>query len=202
MPRPPIHRRDYLQVLLTLGAVGMTCGRRVAAQTGQAPAAEVSAPPELRSLPAPWPQARQLGTANMRFFGLAIYDAALWAPPGFSAQSYANVPFALELRYLRSLSGAAIAQRSLDEMRRGGALAQATETQWLSAMRATFPDVQSGDRITGLNEPQHGVRFYVNGQAKAAITDPAFGERFFGIWLAPWTSEPAIRLALLQGLAP
>ena len=42
----------------------------------------------------------------------------------------------------------------------------------------------------------------VNGQLKADVTDPAFAERFFGIWLAPWTSEPAMRVALLPGLAP
>jgi hypothetical protein len=87
-------------------------------------------------------------------------------------------------------------------MRRGGELATATETQWLSAMRGAFPDVQQGERITGVNLPQQGVRFYVNGQAKADVNDPAFGERFFGIWLAPWTSEPGMRSELLQGLAP
>jgi hypothetical protein len=30
--------------------------------------------------------------------------------------------------------------------------------------------------------------------------DPAFAERFFGIWLAPQTSEPALREALLAPL--
>lgn len=202
MPRTPTHRRHCLQNLLALGALGLLHGTVANAQTVQTPATEAAPPPELRALPAPWPQASQLGTAKLRFFGLSIYNAALWAPPGLAAASYANAPFALELRYLRSLSGAAIAERSLEEMRRGGPLPSATETQWLKAMRAAFPDVQSGDRITGVNLPNQGVRFYVNGQAKADINDPAFGERFFGIWLAPWTSEPAMRIALLQGLAP
>jgi hypothetical protein len=194
MPRTPIHRRHCLQTLLALGAAPLAFGNGASAQA--------LAPPELRTLPTPWGQARQLGTTKLRFFGLPIYDAALWAPPGFDAARYATMPFALELRYLRNLSGAAIAQRSLDEMRRGGELAPATETQWLSAMRGAFPDVQQGERITGVNLPQQGVRFYVNGQAKADVNDPAFGERFFGIWLALWTSEPAMRSELLQGLAP
>jgi hypothetical protein len=194
MPRTSIHRRHCLQTLLALGATSLAVG--TGAQT------QAVLPPELKTLLPPWGQARQLGTTKLRFFGLPIYDAALWAPPGFAAARYATMSFALELRYLRSLSGAAIAQRSLDEMRRGGELAPATETQWLSAMRAAFPDVQSGERITGVNLPQQGTRFYVNGKMKADITDPAFSERFFGIWLASWTSEPAMRSELLQGLAP
>jgi hypothetical protein len=197
-----MHRRHCLQNLLALGATSLVFGTGAQAQTVDTPTAQAVLPPELRTLPAPWGQARQLGTTKLRFFGLPIYDAALWAPPGFAAARYAAAPFALELRYLRSLSGAAIAQRSLDEMRRGGELATAIETQWLSTMRGAFPDVQLGDRITGVNLPQQGIRFYVNGQPKADITDPAFSERFFGIWLAPWTSEPAMRLALLQGLTP
>jgi hypothetical protein len=202
MPPTPINRRHCLQNLMTLSAASLALGTAARAQAVDAQTTQVQPPPELRTLPSPWPQARQLGTAKLRFFGLPIYDAALWSPPGLAVNRYANTPFALELRYLRSLSGAAIAQRSLEEMRRGGALAQATETQWLSDMRAIFPDVQSGERITGVNLPQQGVRFYVNGQAKGEVMDPAFGERFFGMWLAPWTSEPAMRLALLQGLTP
>jgi hypothetical protein len=202
MPRTPINRRSSLQDLLALGMAGAVIVPTAFAQTAAPPALPATPPPELLALPAPWPQARQLGTTRMRFFGLSIYDAALWAPPGLTITNYSSAPFALELRYLRNLSGAAIAQRSLDEMRRGGALATALETQWLNAMRAAFPDVQSGDRITGVNRPQQGVRFYVNGQLKADIADSAFAERFFGIWLAPWTSEPAMRMALIQGLAP
>lgn len=202
MPHYPIDRRDCLQNLLALGAAGIALGPVANAQTVEAQGTLPTPPPELLALPAPWTQARQLGSSKLRFFGLSIYDAALWAPPGLAASSYTSSPFALELRYLRSLSGTAIAQRSLDEMRRGGTLAPATETQWLNIMRSAFPDVQTGDRITGVNRPQQGVRFYLNGQLKADVNDPAFADRFFGMWLAPWTSEPAMRLALLRGLAP
>lgn len=199
MPQMPINRRRSLQDLLALGMASVVTAPIAHAQTA---VATTPLPPELLALPAPWPQAQQLGATRMRFFGLSIYDAALWAPPGPAITDYSRAPFALELRYLRSLSGAAIAQRSLEEMRRGGALAPTLETQWLGVMRSAFPDVQAGDRITGVHRPQQGVRFYVNGQRKADIADPAFAERFFGIWLAPWTSEPAMRLALLPGLAP
>jgi hypothetical protein len=194
-----LHRRSYLLGLVAWGVAGTCAPRWARAQDAALPPA---APPELLALPAPWPSATRLGTARLRYFGLSVYDAALWAPPGLTAARYANAPFALELRYLRSLSGDAIAQRSIKEMRRGGPLAPTIEEPWLRHMQAAFPDVQSGDRITGVNLPKVGVRVYVNGQVRTEISDATFGERFFGMWLAPWTSEPAMRLALLEGLAP
>ncbi len=166
---------------------------QAAAATPPAPPAEAA--PEL-------PGAVWSGTARMRFFGLAIYDAALWVAPGFSAGRYVQSPLALQLTYLRSLNGRSIAQRSLEEMRRGGPLTPAQEQRWLAAMQEAFPDVQSGDRITGLHQPGVGARFWFNGQPRALVRDPDFSRLFFGIWLADFSSEPALRVALLAGAAP
>ena len=165
-------------------------------QPGAAPPAPPpEASPEL-------PGAVWSGTARMRFFGLAIYDAALWVAPGFSASRYAQSPLALQLTYLRSLNGRSIAQRSLEEMRRGAALTSVQEQRWLAAMQDAFPDVQSGDRITGLHQPGLGARFWFNGQPRAQVRDVDFSRLFFGIWLAESSSEPGLRVALLAGAAP
>ena len=161
--------------------------------------AQPAMPPEVQ---AQLPQAKATGATRMRFFGLSIYDAQLWVPPGFDATQYAAAPLALELRYLRALKGQAIAERSLQEMRRGGPMDAATEQRWLQAMEEAFPDVKEGDRLTGLQTPGAGTRFFFNGALRATVADPIFGPRFFGIWLAPWTSEPRLRGELLAGLAP
>ena len=161
--------------------------------------AQAAMPPEVQ---AQLPQAKAAGTTRMRFFGLSIYDAQLWVAPGFDAAQYVSHPLALELRYLRSLKGQSIAERSLQEMRRGGALDTATEQRWLQAMAEAFPDVKEGDRLTGLHKPGAGTRFFFNGTLRATVADPMFGPRFFGIWLAPWTSEPKLRDALMAGLTP
>lgn len=161
--------------------------------------AQAAMPPEVQ---AQLPQAKAAGATRMRFFGLSIYDAQLWVAPGFDTAQYAAHPIALELRYLRSLKGQAIAERSLQEMRRGGTLDAATEQRWLQAMGEAFPDVKEGDRLTGLHTPGAGTRFFFNGTLRATVADPAFGPQFFGIWLAPWTSEPRLRGELLAGLAP
>ena len=143
-----------------------------------------------------------LGTGRMRFFGLNIYDARLWVTPDFKAAQFAQYPLALELTYLRSLSGRAIADRSLQEMRRGATISAAQQTRWLAAMQSAFADVQAGDRITGVHTPSTGAQFWYNGQPRTPIDDPEFSRLFFGIWLAPTTSAPDLRIALLGRAGP
>lgn len=153
--------------------------------------------PELAGL---WPQpARRQAQARFRYFGLAVYDVALWAPqPVLPAQALRQ-PLALTLHYLRDLAGARIAERSLDEMARGGALSEAQRQRWGQALRQALPDVAEGDRLTGQHRPGEGARFWHNGRLTAEWPDALGAERFFGIWLAPHTSAPALRRELLGG---
>ena len=117
--------------------------------------------------------------------------------PGFRAAEWAGKPLALELRYLRKFDGEDIARRSLDEMQRVGPIAPEQAALWLRTMTQAFPDVQRGDRLTGIYEPGVGVRFLHNGRTTANVRDPQFAQRFFAIWLGPKSSEPALREALL-----
>src|SRR5450830_1694573 len=61
------------------------------------------------------PQARMLGSAELRWFGLKIYHAALWSA---QAPFDPEQPFALEITYQRSISRARMVQTSIDEIRR------------------------------------------------------------------------------------
>ncbi|MFM7703683.1 MAG: chalcone isomerase family protein [Rubrivivax sp.] len=165
------------------------------ASSASAGAAALTPP---RELSAEWPAARVQGRAQMRFLGLHVYDIRLWtvdAPVG--AEDWPRRPLALEIEYARELPGRRIAERSLDEMRRAGPIAAEAAERWLQAMLQFFPDVRAGDRITGLQRPDGHVRFYVNGQLRGEKRDAEFARRFFGIWLAPVTSEPRLRAALL-----
>ena len=156
---------------------------------------DVSAPPAFlrQALPA----ATLLGQGQMRFFGLRIYDARLWASPQFAAADFGAHPLALELTYHRTFTGAAIAQRSIDEIERQGELTPAQAQRWQKALVALLPDVQPGDRLTGLYQPGQGMRLWRDQQALGAIDDAELARRFFGIWLSPRTSEPGLRSALL-----
>lgn len=151
-------------------------------------------PAELRTVQ---PEARLIGTGALRFFGLLVYEARLWAPPGFQPDAYVRHPFALELTYDRKLEGEAIAERSVAEMRRVGPFSDEQARRWLGLMKQAFPDVVAQDRLLGLHDGQGDVRFFHNGRPTARIGDTDYARLFFGIWLAPQTSAPALRESLL-----
>lgn len=196
----PTRRTAILcSALSSVAAFGLGVPVRAAAQAASTAAAPPTPAPEIA---AELPGAAWSGSARMRYFGFNIYDATLWAAPGFSGSRYAQTPFALQLDYLRSLDGNAIAERSLVEMRRAASITPEHEKRWLSAMQASFPDVKAGDRITGLHQPGVGARFWFNGTARPPIADAEFSRLFFGIWLADSTSEPRMRTALLAGAVP
>lgn len=69
--------------------------------------------------------------------------------------------------------------------------------RWQQRLAEVLPDVQPGDRLTGLYQPCQGMRLWLGNQELAAIDDAELARLFFGIWLAPQTSEPALRSALL-----
>lgn len=165
-------------------------------------AAALTAPPWLRER---WPDAQALGQAQLRFLGLDIYTASLWGRPAFNRHQPLAHEFALELHYHRALKGASIAERSIAEMRRQPAFDETRAAEWQAVMTRVFPDVRADDRLFGMHHPQaspmqSAVSFGLNGQRIAGgdISDALFARLFFGIWLAPETSEPQMRRRLLQ----
>jgi hypothetical protein len=158
------------------------------AQASDAPPAEVNSA---------LPGAKLQGQGRLRYFGLHVYDALLWSAQRLAAGDVATSALALELRYARTLRGPLIAERSITEMKRLGEFGEAESQRWLDAMKRIFPDVNDGDRITGVHRPGEGALFFVNGKPAGEVRDAAFARLFFGIWLSPRTSEPALRAALL-----
>ncbi len=142
-------------------------------------------------------QPRQAGSGLYTWWGFDVYQASLWVEPGFDAAALPRQRYALELHYRRDFKGRDIAQRSIAEMRRVGSFSEAQAQAWLQAMVAVFPDVSTGDRLTGVNLPGRGAQFYANGKPTGEIADPEFARLFFGIWLSEQTSAPGLRLALL-----
>ena len=155
---------------------------------------------------APWreglPSAQLAGRGALSWWGLALYDATLWVAPGFSQREFDRSAFALELSYQRPFRGPDIARRSIEEMRRDGGMSPAQAQRWGEQLAALLPDVAAGDRIVGVHRPGRGASFFVNGRVLGEIADAQFSRRFFGIWLAPTTSEPGLRAALLAATPP
>ncbi|WP_082517043.1 chalcone isomerase family protein [Acidovorax sp. Leaf78] len=141
--------------------------------------------------------ARLVGQGTLSFLGFDVYRARLWAAPGFDSSDYAAHPLALELTYHRGFSADAIAKRSLDEMRRVGSFTPEQAARWQQALQAALPDVKPGDRLLGVYQPGAGAVFRMGGRVVGEVPDAEFARLFFGIWLSPKTSEPALRQALI-----
>jgi len=142
------------------------------------------------------PQARLQGQAGLRWFGLKIYDAALWsATTPFDPEQR----FALELTYQRSISRTRIVQASVDEIRRlfGDRYDDARLKRWEADMERLFIDVHEGDQLTGVYLPGAGCRFYSRTQLLGEVRDPEFARAFFAIWLDPRTKDTQLRNRLL-----
>ncbi len=141
------------------------------------------------------PDARLSGEGSYRWFGLKIYDAALWVSRTSNAPL--SEKFVLNLRYARELYGDRIAQASLDEIRHLRLGTAAQHQAWLASMQALFPDVTDGSQISGVYLPHTGARFYLDGKLLGEIRDPEFSRAFFAIWLDPRTSASRLRNQLL-----
>ena len=128
----------------------------------------------------PLPGTVLAGQGTMRFFGLEVYQARLWVSPGFTPERYGEHPLALALTYQR------VAPFSNEQAER-----------WQAALQAALPDVKPGDTLTGIYRPGGGAVFRMGDKVVGEVADPEFARLFFGIWLSPNTSEPALRQALL-----
>ena len=140
--------------------------------------------------------AKKIGDGVLTYLFWDVYRATLYAPgPGWRA----DAPFALSLAYMRDLKGADIAERTIDEIRDQGFSDEAKLAAWGIKLAGLFPDVSDGDSLTAVRDANGRTIFYRGAQRIGAIDDPAFGPKFFDIWLGNKTSEPKLRRALLGG---
>jgi len=142
-------------------------------------------------LPQDW---RIQGHGDLRWFGIQLYSASLWAPGG---RWQAELPYALELRYARDISARQLVDTSIDEMQRLGAADAERLARWKFELERVFPDVRSGEVIHGVHLPARGAEFYHQGRLTGRVDDVDFARWFFAIWLDPRTREPALRARLL-----
>jgi hypothetical protein len=146
--------------------------------------------------------ARLAGEGDMRWLGLRVYSAQLWVgTAGIDPQRLDARPFALQLRYAMSLSGAAIAKRSIEEIEKLGLGDARRRDRWLAAMAQLFPDVSRDDRLIGIHRPGRGTTFHLGDRAIGGIEDPEFSTAFFSIWLDERTVAPELRRQLLRRAA-
>jgi hypothetical protein len=138
------------------------------------------------------PDAKPLGSGELRRFGFLIYDAQLLTQSGrFSPDQ----PFALQLVYARTIAKDRIVTASLDELQGLGFDVDANP-QWRTELNNVLADVKEGDTLTGVYLPGQGAVFFLNDQRTGRL-DETLSQAFFSIWFDPRTSEPDLRTALI-----
>jgi hypothetical protein len=138
-----------------------------------------------------------IGQGTYRKLGFKIYDASLWAetPPWDSSK-----PYALQLRYARSLSKETLVDAVMDDIVDQGVADEATRARWKEKLNTTLRDVEENDVLIGVALPGKTTSLFFNGEKIASIEDQAFSDAFFAVWLGD-TADETLRRKLL-GQAP
>jgi len=145
---------------------------------------------------AAWAQPSQLekvGEAELRVLFWSVYNSRLYSADGQYRQG--QRPLQLQIEYLLDIKSEALVERTGNEWDSQGVTHERQE-QWLATLAELWPDVSKNDVLTLEIDTDDRSTFYRNGELLGVIDDPEFGDHFTGIWLAPTTSRPKLRLAL------
>ena len=173
----------------TFGALVLALGL----VSGSAPALGVPA--------APLDDLVEVGSGELRWFGMEVYEARLLTGGGQYDGTVASGPQALEITYRRNISREQLVrttEREWDRLARELGLDSRSPVRgWLNELGAIWPDVAPGDRIIAFVEPAGPTRFYGNDGLLGTVDDPRFGPAFLGIWLHPDTRAADLRARLI-----
>ena len=135
-----------------------------------------------------------IGSGELKFLFLKIYQAELYAP---APPSGLEAPMLLQINYLRAAPTDRIAKVTFEEMaKQAYASAEQIET-WQPQYQQLLPTISAGDSLSFHYRSETEANFYFNHQLLGSIDDPDFARAFLAIWLAPTSSQPELRDALL-----
>ena len=140
------------------------------------------------------------GQIVLTYLWADIYAAALFTPPGISAQQAFNdqSDLRLELFYLRDLDHSDITQASATILKRQHpATTLARLDAPLKKLQASFGNIKRGDRYALDYNPQRGLNVERNGAVIFNSQNQELAKVYLGIWLAPQGLPDTLRLNLL-----
>ncbi len=139
--------------------------------------------------------AQQVGSTRLTWLIWDVYDAALYSPTGLYSP---QLPFVLELTYLRALNGAQVAAKTTEEMTRLGNTNQTKQAKWQLQLTDWFAGIEQGTRLAAMRNADGSTTFVRNGtQVLGSFQDPEFARYFFAIWLSAATLRPDLKEQLL-----
>lgn len=140
------------------------------------------------------PDLQSVGAATLHWFGLHVYDVALYAQdPAYTTNGTA----ALSIRYNISIKRRRLLDTTLQEWRRMNKDDDKQREEWIKQLESLWVDLKSGDSLTAFRKGDGPTKFYFGDKLLGEVSDPAFGPAFFAIWLDADCSYPKVRDGLL-----
>ena len=133
-----------------------------------------------------------VGQSSMHWMFWKLYDVALYSADGRYQQGIR--PLALSITYAREIESEKLIEATLGQWNR---LSIEFSPGWVDRLRAIWPSVKPGDRLTFTTDQLHNNRFYLNGDLVGEFSDAQFAAAFLAIWLSVDTQEPEMRKALI-----
>jgi hypothetical protein len=140
------------------------------------------------------PDAEKVGSGRLNYLFFDIYDATLFAPEGTYEK---GEPVALQLNYLRSLDSKELVDETMGQFDKNGYKDSPNRAKWQETLERLSQPVKPGTKVTGVYHADGTSQFYQNGQPTGKVTDVAFNDAFFGLWLK---NPPAVPMKLHQQL--
>jgi len=136
--------------------------------------------------------AQRVGGGLLTWFGLDIYEAALWTPDGTFSGNYTEEPVAFTLAYRRSFSRDRLIAITRTAWRELALASDEQQRRWSQELATIWIDVRKGSNMTTLVLPSGETRFYDAERLLGRIEDPAFGPAFLRIWLDARVAKTAL----------
>lgn len=144
---------------------------------------------------------QQVGSGNLRWLGMQIYEASLWTANGRYDGLAPGEPVALSLWYGRAFRRDELLRITGTAWKLLGETPPSQQQKWLAALRGVWFDVAKGHNLTAVVVPGRETRFYDQQRLLGRVDDPDFGPAFLAIWLHPRSVVGDLRVALLGGPA-
>jgi hypothetical protein len=134
------------------------------------------------------------GTANLRVYGLNIYDVWLWKEQEKNHQNN----LAIRVKYNRNFSQKELVNASVKEIARIQKVSKKKAESYRAELNRLLRGVKKGDVKTAFYSDK-GLAIYKNSQLIGVSNDLVLGRYFIDIWLNPRTKYPKIRNQLING---
>lgn len=136
----------------------------------------------------------KIGEAKLKVFFWDIYNSSLYSQSGIYAAD--EFPQALEISYLRKISGDDLVIHTKEEWQKLG-ISKEKIDKWLPTLAELFPNINKGDTLLLIVNQERISEFYLNESSIGVISDKEFGESFLQIWLDENASYPKVRNKLI-----